>query len=199
MRRILLALAAIALLAPAAGLAHAQAVIVPGVRVSVAPPPPRAEVRPVAPSRSHVWIAGHWAWRRGAHVWMPGRWALPPGAGYRWVQARWVNQGGQWTFYEGHWAMTQPTSPTYVYDPGPPPPQEEVVQEAPPAPIVEVRPAAPFGGAVWIPGFWRWNGHHHTWVGGHWSAARAGSTWEPNHWQHTPRGWVHVPGHWRRG
>ena len=198
MRRILLSLVAVSMLSLAPGLAHAQ-VIVPGVRVTVAPPPVRAEVRPMAPSRNHIWIAGHWAWRHGGHVWMPGHWALPPGPGYRWVAARWVNQDGAWTFYEGHWAMSQPASPTVVYDPGPAPADEEVVQEEPPAPIVEVRPAMPFAGAVWIPGYWRWGGHHHVWVGGHWSAPRAGWSWEPNHWERTPRGWVHRPGHWRRG
>jgi WXXGXW repeat (2 copies) len=199
MRRMLLSLAAVTMLSFAPALAHAQAVIVPGVRVSVAPPPLRAEVRPVAPSPNHVWVNGHWAWRGRAHVWVGGHYALPPGAGYHWVQARWVNEGGQWTFFEGHWAMNQPTQPTYVYDPGPAPAQEEVVQQAPPEPIVEVRPAAPFGGAVWIPGYWHWNGNRHMWVGGHWSAPRAGWSWEPNHWQQTPRGWVHVRGHWRRG
>jgi hypothetical protein len=182
-------------------LAHAQVtaeVVVPGVRVSVAPPPPRVEVRTVAPSPQHVWIGGHWAWRDSAHVWLPGHWALPPAAGYHWVHARWVNQGGQWVFYEGHWALNQPPQPTYVYDPGPPPPQEVVVQQAPPPDIVEVRPVAPFGGAVWIPGYWHWNGYRHVWVGGHWSAARVGYVWEPHHWQRSPGGWRWVPGRWRR-
>jgi YXWGXW repeat-containing protein len=196
MRPIMFTLAAVALLSSAPRLAHAQAVavVVPGVRVGVAPPPLRAEVRPVAPSPNHVWIPGHWVWRNGAHVWYGGHYALPPGPGYHWVHARWVNEGGQWVFFEN-----QPPSPTYVYDPGPAPVQEEVVTEAPPAPIVEVRPAVPFAGAVWIPGYWRWGGRNHFWVGGHWSAPRAGWSWEPNHWEHTPRGWIHRPGHWRRG
>jgi hypothetical protein len=40
------------------------------------PPPPRYEVIRVAPSREHVWVAGHWAWRpeRHRHVWVPGGW-----------------------------------------------------------------------------------------------------------------------------
>jgi hypothetical protein len=199
MRRILLSFAAVALLSFVPGLARAQPVVVPGVRVSIAPPPLRAEVRPRAPSAAHVWIPGHWAWRGGAHVWMAGRYALPPAAGYRWVPARWVSERGQWVFFEGHWAVSQPPSAGSVYDPGPAPTEEEVVQVAPPAPIVEVRPPLPFAGAVWIPGYWRWHDGRHVWVGGRWSAARAGSVWEPNHWQHTPRGWVHVHGHWRRG
>ena len=202
MRRILLSLATVTLLSFAPRLAHAQVtatVVVPGVRVSVPPPPLRAEVRPVAPSPRHTWIPGHWVWRNGAHVWYGGYYALPPAPGYHWVHARWVNEGGQWVFFEGHWAINQPTSPTYVYDPGPAPAEEVVVQQAPPEPIVEVRPATPFANAVWIPGYWQWNGYRHVWVGGHWSAPRAGWVWEPHHWQQTPRGWVHVRGHWRRG
>jgi YXWGXW repeat-containing protein len=201
MQRILLSLVAVSMLSVVPSLAHAQgiSVVVPGVRVGVAPPPLRAEVRPPAPSAAHVWIPGHWVWRGRAHAWVGGHYALPPGNGYHWVSARWANEGGQWTFFEGHWAMSQPTSPTYVYDPGPAPAQEVVTQEQPPEPIVEVRPAAPFGGAVWIPGYWGWNGYRHNWVGGHWSAPRAGWSWEPNRWQRTPRGWVHTPGHWRRG
>jgi hypothetical protein len=196
MRRILLVLVAALSFVPS--LARAQVVVVPGVRVTVAPPPPRVEVRTVAPSPQHVWLPGHWAWRGGGHVWLPGHWALPPAPGYHWVHARWINEGGQWVFYEGHWAMNQPPAPSYVYDPGPAPAQEVVVQQAPPPDIVEVRPASPFGGAVWIPGFWHWNGYRHVWVGGHWSAPRVGYVWEPHHWQRTPGGWRWMPGHWRR-
>jgi hypothetical protein len=195
MRRIGLLLAlALSLLSPLS----ARAQVVPGVRVAVAPPPPREEIRPVAPSPNHVWIPGHWAWRNGAHVWFQGHWAMPPAAGYHWVAARWVNEGGGWVYYEGHWVLNQPTQPEYVYDPPPAPAQEVVVQQAPPPEIVEVRPAAPWGNAVWIPGYWYWNGYRHVWVGGHWSHGRAGWAWEPHHWMRGPGGWRWAPGHWRR-
>jgi hypothetical protein len=197
MRRVLISLAALLLLIPT--IAVAQPVVVPGVRVNVAPPPLRVEARPMAPSPRHIWIDGHWAWRGGAHVWMPGHWAMPPAPGYHWVPARWVNDGGQYVFYEGHWALNQPSQPTYVYDPGPAPAQEIVVQQAPPPDIVEVRPAAPWAGAVWIPGYWHWNGARHVWVGGHWSAGRPGWAWEPHRWVRGPGGgWHYAPGHWRR-
>jgi hypothetical protein len=41
-----------------------------------APPPPRYEVIPVAPSRDYVWVGGRWVWRpeRHQHVWVPGGW-----------------------------------------------------------------------------------------------------------------------------
>src|SRR5260370_36887109 len=105
-------------------------VSVPGVRVTVAPPPLRVEAQPVRPSVRHLWIAGHWAWRGGAHVWMPGYWALPPGAGYAWVPARWVQEGGQWVFYQGHWRRAVEPPPNVVYEPSPP--RGAVVLRAPP-------------------------------------------------------------------
>jgi hypothetical protein len=168
---------------------------VPGVRVMTAPPPARVEVQTARPSPSHMWIGGHWAWRANAHVWIPGHWAQPPVVGYTWEPARWVNQNGQWVFYEGHWRAPAP-QPTVVYEPAPAPAVE--VEEAPPAPIVETPPAAPFAGAVWTQGYWHWNGHHHVWVGGRYSAPRAGWGFVPGHWE--PRGnhYKFVPAHWQK-
>src|SRR5262245_9298433 len=53
----------------------------PGVRVRMAPPPMRVEVRPMAPSPRHVWAPGYWQWRGGRHVWMAGSWIVPPVVG----------------------------------------------------------------------------------------------------------------------
>lgn len=39
------------------------------------PPPPPAERRPRRPSRFHVWVPGHWTWRRGRWVWVVGHWS----------------------------------------------------------------------------------------------------------------------------
>lgn len=168
---------------------------VPGVRVVGAPPPVRVEVATARPSPNHVWVAGHWAWRGNQHVWMPGHWMMAPGSGYTYEQARWEQQNGAWVFIEGHWRAPAP-QPTAYYEP--PAPVEVVANAEPPAPIVETRPAMPFAGAVWMPGYWHWNGHHHVWIGGRWSAARAGWTWEPHHWVRTPAGWRMEHGHWRR-
>jgi WXXGXW repeat (2 copies) len=42
--------------------------------VSQPPPPPRAEMIPMAPLPSHVWVPGQWV-AQGQHwVWRPGRW-----------------------------------------------------------------------------------------------------------------------------
>jgi hypothetical protein len=37
-----------------------------------------------------------------------------------------------------------------------------------PAPLVEVVPAAPAPGYVWVKGHYRWEGNHWAWVPGHW-------------------------------
>jgi len=190
------AVAALLWLAPQAS--QAQVRFVPGVRVTVAPPAYRHEVAPPAPTPRHQWIAGYWGWRGGAHVWLPGHWALPPGGGYVWEPARWENEGRAWVFYDGHWRSAEVAEPAQVYQPPPPPVDEVVTEAAPPAPIVEVRSAAPFEGALWIPGYWHWSGGRHLWVAGRWTARPAGYVWEEHHWDRRPDGrWVHRPGHWR--
>jgi hypothetical protein len=173
--------------------AHAQ--LVPEVSVQIAPPAPRVEVMGVAPSPRHSWVPGYWAWRGGAHVWVTGHWMVPPHNGMVWEPAHWDRRGGGWGFREGHWRWGGVVTPTTVYEPQPA--VYENVAVAPPEPIVEVRPATPFGGAVWIPGYWGWNGAHHVWIGGRYSAPRAGFVWEANRWERGPGGWRHVQGHWR--
>ena len=116
------------------------------VRVTIAPPAPRVEVRPVQPSPRHVWAPGYWHWRGGRHAWVGGRFVMPPAPGRTWVEARWVNEGGQWVFYDGRWdgggVVVQPAPPprqVVVVHPAPPPRQVIVVQPAPPPPrVIEV-------------------------------------------------------------
>ena len=172
-------------------------------RLDVAPPPLRAEVRLRAPSPST---------RLDHRPLGLARPSAPSGSRpltrrrrpprHRSVQARWINEtaSGSSSRATGREPAHDPDLRLRP-DPGPRAGAGEVVQiRRRPQPIVEVRPAAPFGGAV-VPRLTRhWNGNRHMWVGGHWSAALAPArSWEPNHWQHTPRGWVHVRGHWRRG
>lgn len=69
----------------------------------------------------------------------------------------------------------------------------------PPQPYVEVVPAIPFGGAVWIGGYWGWSGGRHTWVGGRWEQPRAGYRWEPHRWEPAGGGrWQLHGGGWTR-
>ena len=75
---------------------------------------------------------------------------------------------------------------------------EVVVRTPPPPERVEVVAAAPYPGAVWIRGHWRWNGAAYVWIGGHWERPRVGWAWVPHHYAPYGRHWRYVPGHWRR-
>lgn len=73
-----------------------------------------------------------------------------------------------------------------------------VVDVPPPAPYVEVVPALPFAGAVWIGGYWGWSSGRHHWVPGRWAHPRPGYTYRPRAW--VPRGssWQLQGGGWVR-
>src|SRR5580704_15746712 len=73
-----------------------------------------------------------------------------------------------------------------------------VVMVAPPQPQVDVIPAPPQPGYVWIGGYWNWVGGRHEWVPGHWEAPRRGYRWEPHHWVRERDGWHLHGGHWVR-
>ena len=64
----------------------------------------------------------------------------------------------------------------------------------PPAPYVEVVPAAPFVGALWITGYWGWSQGRHQWVPGRYVQPRPGYRWEPHHWVPGERGNWHLRG-----
>jgi hypothetical protein len=68
---------------------------------------------------------------------------------------------------------------------------------APPEPIVEERPVAPYEGAVWQPGYYDYHRHHHVWVKGRYVRPHHGHVWEPHHWVRSDRGWRLERGHWR--
>ena len=86
-----------------------------------------------------------------------------------------------------------------VYPQNEPGGPEVVVGLAPPAPYVEVIPAAPFLGALWISGYWGWSQGRHQWVPGRHVQPRPGHRWEPHHWAQGPRGNWHLRGgRWTR-
>jgi WXXGXW repeat (2 copies) len=191
---------------PALALAQLSAgvrVEVPEVRIeaTTAPPPPRSEVQPPAPGPDFVWIAGHHRWEHGAYVWRPGHWDRPPGPGYVWEPAHWARRGGSWFFRDGHWkavvAVAPAPPPVAVTVYTPPVAADVEVGQAPPAPVAEAQTAPPFAGAVWIPGYWSWNGAQYVWAPGLWSAPRPGHVWVSGHWRATHHGWRWGPGHWR--
>jgi len=58
------------------------------VVVTEAPPAPRTEVVPVAPSSADVWVGGYWLNRQGGVAWIPGHWDRTS-AGWVWTPGRW--------------------------------------------------------------------------------------------------------------
>ena len=73
-----------------------------------------------------------------------------------------------------------------------------VVDVAPPSPYVEVVPAIPYVGAIWIGGYWGWNGGRHNWVPGRWDRGRPGYNYRPHAWVNQGGRWHLHGGGWAR-
>jgi hypothetical protein len=111
-----------------------------------------------------------------AHAeWRPGYW--------QWLDGTWVWLAGMWRV-----------------------PDEDIVAEqtttapaAPPPPQAETPPPPPVRTAVWVTGFWQWNGTGWVWIAGSYQLRPdARATWRAPEWR--ARGNVHVliPGGWIR-
>jgi hypothetical protein len=72
-----------------------------------------------------------------------------------------------------------------------------VVEQAPPAPKLELVPKEPGSGYVWIRGHWAWTGTW-TWEEGYW-VQRPGPDiqWMDGFWARHGKGWIWMAGHWR--
>ena len=69
---------------------------------------------------------------------------------------------------------------------------------APPAPVVETRPAMPGSGYVWTPGFYNWNGSNYVWNNGAWvTPPRHHHHYVSGAWVHSHHGWYYRQGYWR--
>jgi len=81
----------------------------------------------------------------------------------------------------------QSPSPTYV-----------IVQEQPPADLVDERPATPGSNYIWLPGYWKFKDGRWHWKKGYWEVKpNPGATWVPGHWiKKHHHGWVWIEGHW---
>jgi len=75
--------------------------------------------------------------------------------------------------------------------------QPLIIERAPPPPRVVPAPP-PRRGFVWMPGYWRWNGHRHVWVKGRWERDRRGYAYSAPHWEPEGPRWRWVPGGWAR-
>jgi outer membrane lipoprotein SlyB len=78
-------------------------------------------------------------------------------------------------------------------------PPTAVIQQAPPAPLVEtVVVASPGPDYLWVGGEYSWNGIGWVWVGGHWGhRPYAHAVWVGGRSWHDGRGWHNEHGHWR--
>ena len=84
--------------------------------------------------------------------------------------------------------------------PLPPQPQPEyvIVQQAPPAVIVEQRSPPPSGEYVWVDGYWLWNGNQYVWHVGYWDRPpRAGFIWIAPTYERHEQGFRITLGQWR--
>jgi hypothetical protein len=80
------------------------------------------------------------------------------------------------------------------------PPRVGVVYVArrPPVERVEVIPAAPGVGFVWLRGYWAYRGADFAWTSGRWERPIEGRReWVPHRWEHDRNGWYLIEGHWR--
>jgi len=74
---------------------------------------------------------------------------------------------------------------------------EIVVQEAPPAPIVETISVCPGPAFLWVPGAWVWEGRW-VWARGHWARhPRAHAVWVPHRYEYRNGAHVFIRGGWR--
>lgn len=72
------------------------------------------------------------------------------------------------------------------------------VRIAPPAPQVEVAPAARHG-YVWAPGYWDYRHRGYVWVGGSYVRARPGYVYAGPQWREHGGRWTMEQGRWARG
>jgi len=90
----------------------------------------------------------------------------------------------------------------------PPPPHHD----APPAPLVEAKPARTSASATWVPGYWQWTGSQWGWIAGFWrdrvdtpaprvevpgDAPAVGAVWIGGTWRRSGGGWIWIGGRWR--
>jgi hypothetical protein len=67
---------------------------------------------------------------------------------------------------------------------------------APPPMLVEMPPPLPYAGAVWVGGYWVWEGNW-VWAAGHWMAPpQPNYAWVHPYYEHRDSGVVFITGHW---
>jgi len=65
---------------------------------------------------------------------------------------------------------------------------------------VDMRPVAPFSGAIWIEGHYAYRHGNYVWVPGRYMRPpHEKSVWVPGYWKEHRRGWKWQEGHWEKG
>lgn len=77
-----------------------------------------------------------------------------------------------------------------------------VVQQVPPPPPppapTEMVTQSPAANAVWIPGYWSFDGGSYSWAAGHWEIPPPNThTYVAAHWENQGTGYFFVPAYWR--
>jgi len=68
---------------------------------------------------------------------------------------------------------------------------------APPPVRFEVRPPIPYAGAIWVSGYWWWNGASHVWISGHHVRPIRGYRFVAPRWVFSGGYHYHIRGHYR--
>jgi len=158
----------------------------PGLNLSVEPPPPINELIPEfrPDGDDAIWIAGYWGWdeRRQDFIWISGVYRIPP-AGHQWVPGYWHPVADGWQWVQGFWVEDMVDSIAYL----PPPPA-----------TLENGPSSPSPGVdyFYIPGNWSQSSNGFAWSSGYWHPMQDDLVWVPSHTVWTPRGCVYVAGYW---
>ena len=75
-------------------------------------------------------------------------------------------------------------------------PEPILVGWAPPPMLVEIPAPPPYDGAVWVGGYWVWDGNW-VWAAGHWMAPpRPSYVWVHPYYEHRGEGVIFITGHW---
>jgi hypothetical protein len=131
-----------------------------------------------------VWIPGYWDWddQQGNFIWVSGIWRNPP-PDHQWIGGYWTQSADGYQRTPGFW--TGADTEEVQYFPQPPAAQEQGASTE-----------APSADAIWVPGYWNWQGNGYNWASGFWTAAKPGWVWSPTSYSWTPRGFVLVNGFW---
>jgi hypothetical protein len=106
LKKILISMAPVALLALASASAPAQPVR-PSLEVRIAntaPPRARYERIPQRPDRDSVWIKGYSHWEGTRWGWVSGRWERPAARSHRWIAPRYRREANVWRYEPPHWS-----------------------------------------------------------------------------------------------